>query len=93
MYYRKDAIELKGKVKKSAYRDQLGNANLQKIQDTLEIAGNCTITFVDENETITSAYKEWVRISCEYEEGDEMSFIFVSVKVQDHKIVKIVFSR
>lgn len=93
MYYRKDAIELKGKVKKSAYRDQLGNANLQKIQDTLEIAGNCTITFVDENETATSAYKDWVRISCEYEDGDEMWFISVSVKVQDHKIVKIVFSR
>lgn len=93
MYYRKDAIELKGKVRNSVYKELWGDAKPQKIQDTLEIAGDCTITFIDENEIATSAYKDWVRISCEYEDGDEMWFISVSVKVQDHKIVKIVFRR
>lgn len=92
MYFQKDSLLLKGKAKKSASEKNLYNAKSKKINETLKIADNCKISFVEAEETATSSYKDWLKVSCEYKEGDPMSFICVVLKVKNHKIVKIIFS-
>lgn len=92
MYFQKDAILLKGKAKKSASEKNLYKAKPKKIQETLKIADNCKISFIEADETATSSYKDWLKVSCEYKEGDSMSFISVTLKVKDKKITKIIFS-
>lgn len=66
----------------------------KKIKDNLKIADTCKITFVGENETVTGSYKDWITNGGggDYKEGDEMSFITVTIKVKNNKIVKIIFS-
>ncbi len=92
MYYQDGSILLKGKAKKSATQSTLQNTKPKKIQKAFKVADNCKIVFVEAEETATSAYKDWLKVSCEYKEGDEMSFISVDIKVKDKKIVKIIFS-
>lgn len=92
MLYQEGSILLKGKAKKSVSKNHLNDAKLKKIQETLKVADTCKIFFVEAEETSTSAYKDWVKVSCSYKEGDRMSFIATEIKVKNNKIVKIIFS-
>ena len=61
MYYQeKDSVLLKGKVKKSASRNQIDAAKPKKIKVKLKIADTCKITFADEDEKVTGYYKDWI---------------------------------
>lgn len=92
MLYQKDSILLKGKAKKSVSKNHLNDVKSKKIQKTLKVADTCKISFVEAEETSPSDYKDWVKVSCSYKEGDCMSFIAVEIKVKNNKIVKIIFS-
>ena len=92
MYYQKDAVLLKGKAGKSVSEKNLYDAKLKKISKTLKIADTCKISFIEAENNITVSYQDWLKTSCEYQEGDEMSFISISIKVKNKKIVKFIYS-
>lgn len=92
MYYQKDAVLLKGKARKSASEKNLYDAELKKIRQKLKIADTCKICFIEADNNTTTSYQDWLKTSCEYQEGDDMSFISVSIKVKNKKIVKFIFS-
>lgn len=94
MYYqKKDSILFKGTAKKSAASNPMDDAKPKKIKAVLKIADICKITFMEEGESVTGNYKDWITNGGggDYKEGDEMCFTTVKLKVKNKKIVKIIF--
>lgn len=91
MYYKGNTIVLKGKFRKSASRNKIYDVAEKKYSYSLKVADNCKVTFVEaeNNETIT--YKKWAKNSG-YKNGDKISCIEATLKVEGKKIVKIFFS-
>ena len=94
MYYGKDAVTLKGNVRKARSVSRLKDAEPEQIRASFKIHGSCKVFFEEEDGSVTQGrYKDWIRYGGggDYKEGDSMWFITVRIRIKNNKITKIMF--
>lgn len=92
MYYKSDTvIQLKGKARKAGARNKVYDAKEKKYSAALKVADSCKVILQEAENEQVMPYDEWTE-SREYKKGSEITFISATVKVRNHKIVRIYFS-
>ena len=91
MYYKGNTIVLKGKVRKSVSRNKIYDVPEKKCSYSLKVASNCKVTYVEAENNQTMTYKKWAKNNG-YKNGDEVTCIEATLKVEGKKIVRIYFS-
>ena len=91
MYYKGNTIVLKGKVRKSVSRNKIYDVPEKKCSYLLKVASNCKVTYVEAENNQTMTYKKWAKNNG-YKNGDEVTCIEATLKVEGKKIVRIYFS-
>ena len=91
MYYKGNTIVLKGKVRKSVSRNKIYDVPEKKCSYSLKVASNCKVIYVEAENNQTMTYKKWAKNNG-YKNGDEVTCIEATLKVEGKKIVRIYFS-
>lgn len=91
MYYKGNTIVLKGKVRKSVSRSKIYDVSEKKCSCSLKVAKNCKVILVEADNNQTMTYKKWAK-NLGYKNGDEVTCIEATLKVEGKKIVRIYFS-
>lgn len=91
MYYKGNAISIKGKARKAATQKKVYDAAEKQYSLSLKVAPNCKVIFVEAENVQTIPYKNWAKNNG-YQTGDTVPYIEATLKVVGKKIVKISFS-
>lgn len=91
LHYKEGRFILKGRIKKASSEKEVYKVKDKKSQYKLKIADNCRIILDEaDNEQIVS-FKNWIKDN-EYKDGDKISFISATFKVENKKVTRICFS-
>lgn len=91
MYYKGNAVLIRGKVAIADIATRKSKALLQKSSYKYQVAKKCKVYLYEADNVTSYSYKKWAKMRG-YKRNDEISFIWVSLKVEGKKITRIEFS-
>lgn len=91
LHYKGGKFILKGRIRKASSEKEVYNVKDKKGQYKLKIADNCRIINNEADNEQVISFKNWVKDN-EYKDGDKISFISATFKVENKKVTRICFS-
>lgn len=91
LYYKGGKFVLKGKIRKASSEKAVYSVKAKKGSYKLKIANNCRVILDEAGNRQVVSFKNWIKDN-EYKDGDKISFISATLKVENKKVTRICFS-